>query len=316
MFKLLLLDALVDILDTSLRESSLAKIFASYSDFDEFSHHARSIEGIAAATWAGRPSAILTGRGPAKDYLTIPVTAGFFDTLGIPASFGRTFKSADLLGGCAVVLSDRFWRGPLRQDPRIVGQSLVLDDRPCTVLGIMPANFGFYPPETQIWSLLLPNDPRLKSFFGVFMVARLRPGVTVAQARSELTALHRALHVNDINGEREFTPLVSNLQDQFKWLAGRTLNTTLAIVFAAVALVLAIAFFNVTHLLMMKSLRRTREFATRIALGSSLKGLLRQLLTESAVLTLAGGALGLLLAEGAILYFNPLLSKTASEERG
>lgn len=295
---------LVDILDTSLRESSLAKIFASYNDFDEFSHHAHSIDGIAAATWAGRPSAILTGRGPAKDYLTIPVTDGFFDTLGIPAKLGRTFKSADLRGGCAVVLSDGFWRGPLRQDPRIVGQSLALDDHPCTVLGVMPANFGFYPPETQIWSLLLPNDPRLKSFFGVFMVARLRPGVTVAQARTELTALHRALHINDINGEHDFVPLVSNLQDQLNWLAGRTLSATLAIVFVAVVLVLAIAFFNVTHLLMMKSLRRTREFATRIALGSSLRCLLRILLTESAVLTLAGGALGLLLAEGAIFYFN------------
>jgi putative ABC transport system permease protein len=103
-------DRLIDILDSSTRESELAKIFASYSDFEEFSRHARTLESIGADTWAGRPGAVLTGHGPAKSYLMIPVTAGFFKTLGVAPQRGRTFTNDDLRGGCAVVLSDKFWR--------------------------------------------------------------------------------------------------------------------------------------------------------------------------------------------------------------
>jgi putative ABC transport system permease protein len=294
---------LINILDASTREQQLAKIFSSYTDFEEFSRHARSLNQLAATSWAGRPDAILTGRGPAKGYLTLPVTADFFATLGVSPQRGRTFTADDLRAGCEVVLSDKFWRGALHADPAIVGQSLSLDDRSCIVLGIMPSAFAFYPPETQIWSLLLPGDPRLRTYFGVFMVARLRPGVTPAQAQSELTALHTALHAHDSNGEKEFTPLVDGLQDQFTWLAGRNLRTTLAILFAAVFAVLSIACLNVANLLLGRSLARNREFAIRAALGSGRARLLRQLLTEAALLCFAAGALGLLLAFAAIRYF-------------
>lgn len=120
---------LIDILDTSPREKGLARIFASYADFEEFSKHARTLERLAATTWAGRTGAILTGRGPAKSYLTLPVTADFFATLGVAAERGRTFTRDDLRGGCAIVLSDKFWRGPLGADASIAGQTLSLDDR-------------------------------------------------------------------------------------------------------------------------------------------------------------------------------------------
>jgi putative ABC transport system permease protein len=295
---------LIDILDTSLREAQLAKIFASYSDFEEFSRHARTLERIGATSWAGRTGVLLTGRGPAKGYLTLPVTADFFGTLGVAAKQGRTFTSDDLRGGCAVVLSDQFWRGPLRADPAIAGQSLTLDDRACTVLGVMPPTFAFYPPQTQIWSLLLPTDPRLKNYFGVFMVARLKPGVTIAQAQAELTALHTTLQANATNGENRFAPMAGRLKDQFDWLAGRNLRTTLALLFASVLAVLMIACLNVGNLLVMRSLTREREFAIRGALGSGRARLFRQLFMEATILTLAGGTLGLLVAFGAIRYFN------------
>lgn len=296
-------DRLINILDTSPREKELAKIFASYSDFEEFSAHSHTLESIAADTWAGRPGAVLRGRGPTKTYLTIPVTAAFFKTLGVAAQMGRTFANDDLRGGCAVVLSDKFWRGRLGADPHIVGQTLSLDNQSCTVLGVMPATFAIYPPETQIWTLILPNDPRLRSFFGVFMIARLRPGVSIAQARAELVALHRALHAHDSSNEKEFTPLVTGLQDQFTWLAGRNLRTTLALLFAAVILVLLIACLNVANLLLGRSFARGREFAIRAALGWGGMRLVRQLLIEAAVLSSAGGALGVLIAYGAIRYF-------------
>ena len=296
-------DRIINILDSSVRESQLAKIFASYADFDEFSRHARTLESIAAATWAGRPAAVLTGRGATRTYLTIPVTAGFFNVLGISAQLGRTFTNNDLRGGCAVVLSNTFWRGALGSDPHIVGQALSLDDQSCTVIGVMPPRFAVYPPETQIWTLILPNDPRLRGYFGVFMIARLKPGVRMAEARAELTALHRALHMHDTNGEREFVPLVSGLQEQFTWLAGRNLRVTLAVVFASVLLVLLIACLNIANLLLGRSFARSREFAIRVALGSGGWRLIRQLLVESTVLSLAGGALGVAVAFAATRYF-------------
>jgi putative ABC transport system permease protein len=296
-------DRLIVVLDTSTREKQLAKIFASYADFEEFLKHARTLERLGATSWAGRPGAILTGRGQAKSYMTLPVTADFFGTLGVPAQRGRTFTPDDLGGGCSVVLTDKFWRVALASDSKIVGQSLSLDDRACRVLGVMPPGFGFYPPETQIWTLLLPNDPRLKSFFGVFMVARLKPGVTAAQAQAELSALHTALHRNDSNGEKEWSPLVSSLQDQFTWLAGRNLRATLGLLFAAVFVVLLIACLNVANLLLGRSFARGREFAIRAALGSGRARLFRQLLAEAAILSLAGGALGLWVALGAVRYF-------------
>jgi putative ABC transport system permease protein len=294
---------LIDILDTSPREKGLARIFAAYADFEEFAQHARTLQHVAATTWAGSFEGILTGRGPAKSYLTIPVTADFFTTLGVAAQRGRTFTNADLRGGCAVVLSDRFWHGPLNADPSIVGQSLSLDDHSCTVLGVMPPTFAFYPRETQIWTLLLPGDPRLKRYFGVFMVARLKPGATAAQAQAELRALHTPLHAGDKNGENEFTPLVSGLQDQFTWFAGRNLRSTLGALFAAVLAVLSIACLNIANLLLERSFARSREFAIRSALGSGRARLIRQLLVEGTILSLAGAALGLLVAFAAIRYF-------------
>lgn len=296
-------DQLVDILDSSTRESELAKIFASYKDFEEFSRHSRMLDSVAADTWAGRPGAILTGRGPTRAYLTIPVTAGFFSTLGVNAELGRTFTANDLRGGCVVVLSNKFWRGPLGSDAHIVGEQLSLDGRSCTVVGVMPARFAAYPPEAQIWSLILPNDPRLRNYFGVFMIARLKPGITIPQASSELTALHQALHEHETDGEKDFTPLVSRLQDQFTWLAGRNLRTTLVVVFASVLLVLLIACLNIANLLLCRSFARSREFAIRVALGSGAPRLLRQLLVESAILSAIGGALGLLVALAATRYF-------------
>jgi putative ABC transport system permease protein len=295
--------SLINILDASPREKELAKIFASYSDFEEYARHARTLERLGAATWAGRTGAVLTGRGPAKSYLTIPVTADFFGTLGVLAQLGRLFNSADLRGGCAVMLSDKFWRGTLASDPKIVGESLSLNDQACAVVGVMPRAFAFYPPETQIWTLLLPNDPRLKKYFGVFIVARLAPGATISQAQAELTALHAALHTDGSNGEDQFAPIAGGLQDQFTWLAGRNLRTTLGVLFAAVLALLTIACLNVANLLIGRLEARRREFAIRAALGSGGWRLLRQLFTEAALLTAAGAALGLLVAFSAVSYF-------------
>ncbi len=287
-------DRLISILDTSKREKDLAKIFASYADFENFSRHSRTLESLAADTWAGRATAVLTGHGQTRTFLTIPVTPTFFEMLGIPAQIGRIFHPDDIHNGCSVVLSDKFWRTRLNADRAIIGQPLALDNQSCTVLGVMPATFAVYPPQTQIWTLLLPNDPRLRNFSGVFMIGLLKDGASIARAQSELTSLHTALHGGDT--ERDLTPLVSGLQSQFTWLASRTLGSTLALVFAAALIVFLIAALNIASLLISRAFARRREFATRAALGLGGAHLFRQLLAEASVLSVSGAVLGVMLA--------------------
>ncbi len=180
---------LVEVLDASVKDPNLSKIFATYSDFEEYSRHARSFDKIAFATWAGA-GATLTGHGPARNILAIPVSEDFFSMLGVSAARGRTFERGDLSRGCSVVLSDGFWRSTLSGDPGAVGRGLDLNQRACTVVGIMPAAFEFYPRQTQLWMLFTPDDQRPRDRFLVLSFARLKPGVTGAQAQFELTALH------------------------------------------------------------------------------------------------------------------------------
>jgi predicted permease len=292
---------LVAIWARGLREESLAKIFGPYDDFSEWTHKARSFENISAPTWAFSPSRVLTGRGPARQLLTIPVSASFFETLGVSAALGRTFTAEDERHGCAVVLSHDFWNTALGADASIAGQSLTLDQRSCTVLGVMPAGFHFYPPVAQLWILLGPDfEPkREQSTVGVF--ARLKPGVTREQAQAEITALHRAIHKDAF--WRNFEPAVYDLHGEFTFLASRTLRVTLWVLFASVLLVLLIACLNVASLLLARLSERRRELTVRAALGSGQARLARQVLTESLLLSISGTSAGVLFAYGVIRYF-------------
>ena len=285
-------------------QPNMTAIFASYDDFDTFREHAQSFESISAATWAGRVrlGRVLTGHGPARTVMAVPATSSFFDTLGVPAALGRTFHSSDENGGCAVVLAHSFWSNKLGADPSVVGRSLTLDRKPCTVLGVMPASFAFYPHQAEMWMLMGPDFdvPRAQLPVGTF--ARLKPGVTLAQAQAEASALHRALHPND--KERDLDADVHPLQDEFTFLAGRTLRETLLVVFAAVAMVLLIACLNLSNLLLGRLAERHQELAVRAALGSGRGRLVRQVLTEGLLLSLAGAAAGVALAQAAVRYFN------------
>lgn len=292
---------LVAIWDHSAREKGFAKVFAPYSDYEEWSRSARSFENIAVLTWAWGPSRIMTGRGPAKELLTIPASATFFDTLGVPAAVGRTFSSEDERHSCAVVLSHAFWTTDLGGDSSIVGHSLDLDRRACTVVGVMPARFSFYPPETNLWVLLGPDfqPPRENMTFGIF--ARLKPGVTRRQAQSEIIALSRAAHPNGF--WHEFEPRVYDLHGEFTFLASRTLRLTVIVAFGAVLLLLGIAALNVANLLLARLAERQRELAVRAALGSGRARLVRQVLIESLVLSAMGTLGGIAIAWGAVRYF-------------
>ncbi len=286
---------LVVMWDRGLHEGGLSKIFAPSADFDELQRRARSFESLAAATWATRAPA-LTGRGPSQHVLSIPVSASLFDTLGVKAAMGRTFLPEDVNRGCSVVLANSFWTSTLGADPKIVGQSLALDKTSCAVIGVMPQGFAFYPSAAKLWRLDKAAMPPLTGYFG-----RLKPGVTRAQAQSELEALHRALHTAD--DWRNFAPSVYDLQTEFTFLAGRNIRTTLWILLGAVALVLLIACVNVANLLLGRALVRSREFAIRAALGGDRARLFRQLITEGVLLASLGGVFGIVAAFAGVRYF-------------
>lgn len=284
----------------NVHETGTSKMFASLRDYRAF-EQARSLEQTAAATWAtgGR---LLRGQEPAQDILAMPVSESFFSLLGVEAALGRTFAPGDVQHGCSVVVSDRLWRKALSGDRAIVGKSIVLDDRSCSVLGVMPPSFAFYPTAAQAWMLLTPDFSPPPDTIPLCIFARLRPGVTIAQAQDEVSTLHTARNRND-GKERDLAPLVADLHGEFTFLAEARLRTTLWILLAAVAFVLLIVCLNVANLLLGHGFARQRELSVRAALGCGGARLARQLLTEGLLLAMAGGAAGVAVAFGAIRYF-------------
>ncbi len=292
--------ALVAIWDGLPRERNLSKVFASYDDFETWRDQSRSFDGVAAATWA-TGQRILSGRGPARVVLAIPVSIEFFRLLGVSAATGRTFGPEDLGEGCSIVLAHRFWQNVLGGQADLVGQSLALDDRSCTVVGVMPVAFAFFPEAADMWTLIIGKDEQLGAA-GVGVFARLKPNTGLEAAQAEVTNLHRAQHGSDEHGGM-LTPTVYELQSEFTWLAGRNLRATVLVLFAAVSAVMLIACLNVANVLMGRSVARQREFAVRAALGSGQSRLLRQLLTEGLLLSTLGALLGVLLAAFAVHVF-------------
>jgi putative ABC transport system permease protein len=259
---------------------------------------------------------VLTGSGPPWEVLTIPASASFFDTLGVPAAVGRVFTAEDERNGCTVVVTHKFWTTTLRADPSAIGRSITLDQNACTVVGVTPVEFSFYPTQTQMWVLLGPGYQPKQDQMLVGIFARLKPGITLSQAQSELRILFRTIHTE---GEaRDFEPVVFDLRGEFTFLAGRTLRATLILAFGAVLLVLLISCLNVANLLLAQLSERRRELAVRAALGSGRSRLIRQVLTEGLLLSIFGTILGVAIAYAALSYFrisNPIELSVGADAR-
>jgi putative ABC transport system permease protein len=220
--------------------------------------------------------------------------------LGVSPQIGRAFAPSDLSSPCTLVFSHSFWQQRLGGDRSIIGQTLTMDDSPCTIAGIMPQNFSFYPMQTEAWTLITPASDYARrpwqTMTGVF--GRLKPGVSRVQAQAELDAIEKHIlpESPDMEAMGVAMPAVLDLQTNFTWLAGRNLRTALWALLGAVALVLLMACVNVANLLLGRSIERSREMAVRAALGSGRHRLLRQMLTESALLALCGTVAGIVFA--------------------
>jgi len=297
---------LVAVWSSEIRQPG-SKLFAPFRDFEEFKSRSHSFDGLAALTWA-HAGEILTWHGSAHQVLAIPASEDFFPLLGTPAKMGRTFGPQDLQHGCSVVLSHSFWRTELGAPRDIVGSALVLSDKPCTVVGVMPAAFEFYPKQTSLWTLITPESKYAKEPFdsvvGIF--GRLRPGVTTESAERELIALHQPVAKESPAGSwvAQITPIVRDLRSEFTWMAGRNLKVSVLVLCGGVALLLLIACLNVANLLLVRCDHRQRELAVRSALGSGRSRLIRYLLTESLLISSAGTLVGILIAVIAVRYFN------------
>ncbi len=233
------------------------------------------------------------------------VTAGVFDALGLTALQGRNFSAEDDRSNLdVVVLSEAFWRDRFAADPQIVGRSLSLDGQPYTVVGVMPQAATLIG-SSDLWAMASLTDlpPRARSAYFLNVVALLKPGVGFDAARADLDAVAARLaqQFPDSNSGRgvRLDPLHSQL-------VGTDLRRTSMLFLAVVGLVLLVCCANIANLLLTRASARARELAIRAALGASRGRMVRQLLTESLLLAMFGGALGLLLG-AAILGVAPSL---------
>jgi predicted permease len=282
-------DRVVDLDETApkwnLRFVSIAK-----PDFDAWREHNRTFDSMAVYDLENFN---LSGRGAAERLQAARVSADMMKVLGVRPAPGRDFlPTEDRAGGARVVLiSERVWRERLGGDPAILGQILKLDEEPYTVVGVLPRQAMLSVP-VDIW-VPLAADPNDRHGWSLRGMGRLKPGVTVEQARADLTRIHRALIAEGRKDNAITTPTVMPLNDR----SLGTFRPAGNLLLGASGIVLLIACANIAGLMMVRAAARSREVAIRTALGASRGSILRQLLTESLFYAATGGVAGVLLGK-------------------
>jgi putative ABC transport system permease protein len=278
----------------------------SYPDFFDFRDQNRTL--ASSAVYHDRSFALTSEEG-ATSVHGAKVSAEFFDVLGIKPKMGRAFGRDDEQGGGGqggfkVVIGDDFWKKHFGADPNVIGRTITLDRRPHTVIGVMPAGFQFPIQNDPIdFYVSIAEDaanpdgsqPQTKQrgSHSLQAVARLKPDATVAQANSDLSAIAEALAKQYPDSNTHFGVLAKPLRED---MIG-DVRPALYILFGAVVCVLLIANANVANLLLARASARGKEIALRAAMGASRARIIRQLLTESILLSGLGGLFGLLLAQ-------------------
>jgi len=287
-------------------KSSFPTISTSYQNFADWRDQSRSFESMEATRGTGLS---LTGAGEPELLLARMATAGLFPLLGVEAHAGRTFlPEEDRAGGAPVaLLSYGLWQRRFGGAREIIGKPITLGSQPYTVVGVLPAGFQilqladvFVP--FNPWAATLPDDRNWHP--GIFAVARLKPGVSREQARAEMVGITKRLEQQYPDYNTGTSADVVGLQEQMV----QNVRPALILLLGAVSLVLLIACVNVANLLLARAAARGREVAIRTAMGAGRARVFQQLLTESVLLSLGGGLLGLFLAWASL---GPLLKISA-----
>jgi putative ABC transport system permease protein len=250
-----------------------------------------SVSFAAAAGQRGASNQMLVSGDRIEWIQTMPVTADFFHTLGVTPALGREFQPDETrpAGPQAVVLSHALWLRAFGADAKAVGRLVTIDNTSYSVVGVVPSDFWF-PEPADAYVPLRPSGSLSDLGTNTEMIARLRPGVTLTQAREEMAVLSEQYRHSGADIEKTYRGLtVMPYQD---WLVG-DVRTNLLLMFGAVGLLLLIACFNLAGLLLARLASRQKEIAMRLALGGSRSRLLRQFLVENILLTAAGGLAGL-----------------------
>ena len=268
-----------------------------YPNFLDWQRDSRSFASMAAYR---NEDYNFIGNGEGERLSGYMISASFFDTLGIAPVLGRTFRVDDDQVGAApvVVLSAGFWKRKFGSSPDIIGKPITLNGTAYTIVGVIPDTFSFYGNMRDVYTPIGQwNDPSFRDrriSVSAHAFGRLNPGVTEPQAQAEMDEIARNLAVAYPEADAGHgIKLVSMKEDQVG-----NVQPLLLVLLAAVGFLLLIACANVANLLLARSVARSREFAIRSALGASYPRMIRQLLTESILLSAVGGALGLLLAYG------------------
>ncbi|HVN03982.1 MAG TPA: ABC transporter permease [Bryobacteraceae bacterium] len=294
-------DRLVDLWEKLPGYGTMELSPPNYVDWRQMSHSFASM----GAYW--HTAVNLIGMGEPEHLQASRVTAGLFPVLGVQPMIGHGFTAAEDREGApgTLLLSYPLWQGLFAGDPEIAGKRVKLDDEAFEIIGVMPRDFHFPNRGAQLWIPMRfhEHEPdfrdRANNYLNV--VARLKPGVSVAQARAEMVMIAGRLEKQYPDENRQTSAAVIPLRDE---LSQQSRLLLLALSGAALC-VLLISCANLANLLMARGLARQKELAVRAAIGAGRERLVRQLITESLVLALLGGAIGLLVAAAAV----PLLAR-------
>jgi putative ABC transport system permease protein len=300
---------------------------ASPADYRDWAKRTQSFVAFAATA---QDAADLTGTGEPERLIVAGVTSAFFDVFGIRPIYGRGFQASDdsPVYQRVVVLAHSLWQQRFGANPSVIGRTIMLNDIPHEVIGVLPADVEFPQAGAKIFAPLIMqtgSEPPLRAAHYLQVYGRLRPGVSLEQARAELDQIGRDLERQYPDVNRGHGAHVTVLAPEIV----KSVRSTLLVLMAAVAFILLIACINVTNLLLARAAGRRREMALRSAIGAGRVRLMRQVITEASVLAFAGGAVGLVIAwwgaqllatqmpatlrpEGSAVFSPPILAFTAA----